>query len=229
MKFPRQARPDKASWVQWRRALRFLFTAPRCTDLRLLVPLGSWHPVRPDSQKWRYYRSADSLVVRSRFTDVITRYPPERRGRRSQSYLKNRGIRLPVLPIDSVPIAHPTEDRRQWVTGSHDGLNFTHAAVLPPTPQSFHDYVSRLDPALRAVVADVGLVRPIGEIAQLLSTTTTLTLVGDGGAKSCRGSFGAVAALDAVRILRVKGPVSGPDPRSYWAEAVTTVKLMSLR
>jgi hypothetical protein len=79
--------------------------------------------------------------------------------------------------------------------------------------------VTLLDPALRALVADVELVRPIVEIAQLLSTTTTLTLVGDGGAKSCRGSFGAVVALDAVRILRVKGPVSGLDPRSYRAEA----------
>jgi hypothetical protein len=28
VRFPRQARPDKDSWVQWRRALRHLFTAP---------------------------------------------------------------------------------------------------------------------------------------------------------------------------------------------------------
>jgi hypothetical protein len=51
VKFPRQARPDKESWAQWRRALRFLFTAPRCTQRLLLVPLCSWFPLRPDSPK----------------------------------------------------------------------------------------------------------------------------------------------------------------------------------
>jgi hypothetical protein len=86
--------------------------------------------------------------------------------------------------------------------------------------------VSCLDPALRALVADIKLVRPIAEIFQLLSSTTTLTLVGDGGAKTCRGSFGAVAALDSIRILRVKGPVSGPDPHSYRAEAHTMAVIL---
>jgi hypothetical protein len=93
--------------------------------------------------------------------------------------------------------------------------------ALVPTlpPQTFQDYASILDPALRELVKDVELVSPIEEIIQLLSSTTTLTLVGDGGAKTCRGSYGAVAALDSIRIIRVKGPVSGPDPRSYRAKA----------
>jgi hypothetical protein len=150
---------------------------------------------------------------------VITQYPLERRGRREQTFLKHQGRRLPSLPISSVPIGPPSEDRRQWVSCPHDGLNTIPSTIPPSEPQTFKDYVSRLDPALRALVADVELVRPIVEIAQLLSSTTTLTLVGDGGAKTCRGSFGAVAALDSICILRVKGPVSGPDPRSYRAEA----------
>jgi hypothetical protein len=66
---------------------------------------------------------------------------------------------------------------------------------------------------------NVKLVRPMEDIIKLFSTTTTLTLVGGGGAKTCLGSYGAVAALDSIRIVRVKGPVSGPDPRSYRAEA----------
>jgi hypothetical protein len=53
-----------------------------------------------------------------------------------------------------------------------------------------------------------------------------LTLVGDGGAKTCRGSYGAIAALDAQRILSVQGPVTGPDPRSYRAEAYTMAALV---
>jgi hypothetical protein len=121
--------------------------------------------------------------------------------------------------MNSVPIGPPSEDRRQWVPRPHDDRNAIPSAIPPPEPQTFKDYVSCLDPALRALVADVELVRPIIEIAQLLSSTTTFTLVGDNGAKTCRGSFGAVAALDSTRILRVKGPVSGPDPRSYRAEA----------
>jgi hypothetical protein len=59
----------------------FLFTFPRCNQLQLLVPLGSWYPQRSDSPKWYFYRSSDSLVIRSRYTDAITQYPPERRGR----------------------------------------------------------------------------------------------------------------------------------------------------
>jgi hypothetical protein len=76
-----------------------------------------------------------------------------------------------------------------------------------------------LDPALSALISDVTLLLPLTEIARLLTFTTTLTLVGDGGAKTCRGSFGAVAALDSTRSLHVKGPVTGPDARSYRAEA----------
>jgi hypothetical protein len=68
-------------------------------------------------------------------------------------------------------------------------------------------------------VSEVEILIPIADLAALLVRSTTLTLVGDGGAKTCRGSFGAVAALDSTRILRVKGPVTGPDPRPYRAEA----------
>jgi hypothetical protein len=219
VKFPRQARPDNVSWAQWRRALRFLFTSPRCNQLLLLVPLGPWLPLQHDSPRWTYYRSSDSLVVRSRLTNVLTKFPLERRDRRTLTYLKHHGRRIPILPPNSLPIGPPSEDRCQWATHPSDGLNVIASPVLPPPPKSFKDYASRLDPALRALVADVELVRPIEEIAQLLSSTSTLTLVGDGGAKTCRGSYGAVAALDSIRILRVKGPVSGPDPRSYQAEA----------
>jgi hypothetical protein len=118
-----------------------------------------------------------------------------------------------------VPIGPPKEDRRQWASRPDEGLNAIPALIPPPAPQSFQDHASLLDPALRALVSDVELLLPVGDIAQLFSSSSTLTLVGDGGAKTCRGSFGAVAAAGAIRILRVKGPVTGPDPRSYRAEA----------
>jgi hypothetical protein len=62
------------------------------------------------------------------------------------------------------------------------------------------------------------LLRPLPEIFILLRTHPILTLVGDGGAKTCRGSFGAVAAIDTIRILQVSGSAAGPDPRSYRSE-----------
>jgi hypothetical protein len=201
VKFPRQAQPDKESWAQWRRALRFLFTAPRCTQLHLLVPLGSCYPLRSDSPKWYFYRSSDSLVIRSRFRDAITQYALERRGRRAQTYLKHHGTRLHILPSNSVPIGSPAEDRRQWASRPDAGRNAIPAQLPPPPPQSFKDYVSLLDPALRALVLDVELVHPMDEIVQPFSSTTILTLVGDGGAKTCRGSYGAVAALDSFLIV----------------------------
>jgi hypothetical protein len=197
-KFPRQPRPDKESWAQWRRALRFLVTSPRCTQLHLLVPLGSMYPIRSDSPKWYFYRSFDLLVVRSRFTDAIIEYPPEQCGRRAQTFLKHHGTRLPSIPTNSVPISPPSEDRRQWSSRPDAGGNAIPALVPSPPPQSFKDYVSRLDPALRALVLDVEIFHPMDEIIQLLSSTTTLTLVGDGGAKTCRGSYSAIAALDSI-------------------------------
>jgi hypothetical protein len=118
-----------------------------------------------------------------------------------------------------VPTGPPKEDRRQWVLRPDAGLNAIPAQLPPPPPQSFADYVSLLDPALRALVSDVKLVHPIAEIFQLFSSTTTLTVVGDGGAKTYHGSYGAVVALDSIRIVRFKGPVTGPDPRSYRAKA----------
>jgi hypothetical protein len=99
------------------------------------------------------------------------------------------------------------------------GTNAIPAQLPRPPPQTFQDYVSLLDPALRALVSDVEFVLPLDEIVPLFATTTTLTLVGDGGAKTCRGSYGEVAALDSIRIVRIKGPVTDPDPRSYRAEA----------
>jgi hypothetical protein len=68
-------------------------------------------------------------------------------------------------------------------------------------------------------VSDVDILVPIDKIVAILARSSTMTLIGDGGVKTCRGSFGAVATLDLIRILRVKGPVTGPDPRSYRAEA----------
>jgi hypothetical protein len=49
----------------------------------------------------------------------------------------------------------------------------------------------------------------------LLRIHSILTLVGDGGAKTCRGSFCAVTAIDAIRIITATGPAAGPDPQSY--------------
>jgi hypothetical protein len=198
VKFPRQARPNKESWKQWRRALRLLFTAPRCTQLLLLDPLGSWYPLRTDSPKWYFYKSTDLLVARSCFTNAITQYSVATRGRRAQTFLKQIGQLIPAIPPDCVPISPPTADRRQWTIPPDAGTNFIPAPPLQPLPHTFSGYAGRLDPALRELVLDVEILVPIAEIVALLERTTTLTLVGDGGAKTCRGSFGAVAALDSI-------------------------------
>jgi hypothetical protein len=206
VKFPRQTRPNKVSWARWRRAFRLIFTAPRCTQLRLLEPLGLWFLFRLDSPKWYYYRSADSLVVRSRFTDAIKQYPLETRGRRALTYLKQHGTVVITLPSTSVPTAPPQEAQRKWISSPEAGLNFVPAPAPPLPPQTFANHVFVLDPALRALFSDVEILLPLAEIVTLLETSSTLTLVGDGGAKTCRGSYGAVAALDSIRILQIKGP-----------------------
>jgi hypothetical protein len=130
IKFPRQGRPDKVSWAQWRRALRLIFTNPRCTQLRLLAPLGPWYPNRSDATKWLFYRSDDALVVRSRITDGLTKYPLETHGRRALTYLKQKGRIVLTLPSSSVPTCAPTEDSRTWVSRPRAGLNFVPAALL---------------------------------------------------------------------------------------------------
>jgi hypothetical protein len=166
-----------------------------------------------------FLRSDDSLVVRSRFTKVLTEYPLETRGRRALTHLKQHGRLVTTLPSAGVPTCDPKEDIRTWVSRPGARLNSVPASSPPPLPQTFADFVSVLDPALSALLSDVEMLLPLAEIGQLLATSSTLTLVGDGGSKTCRGSYGAVAALDSIRILQVKGPVTGPDPRSYRAKA----------
>jgi hypothetical protein len=90
---------------------------------------------------------------------------------------------------------------------------------IPPPGTTFKERVSELDVSLCDLLKEVVLLRPLQEIAALLRTNATLTLVGDGGAKTCRGSFGAVPAIGVIHIMTVKGPATGPDPRSYRAEA----------
>jgi hypothetical protein len=165
--------------VQWHRALRLIFTNPRCTQLRLLAPLGPWYPTRPDSTKWFFYRSEDALVVRSRFTDELTQYPLETRGRRALYYLKRRGQVVTTLPPTSVPTCAPTEDYQTWRSTPGAGLNCVPASLRPPPPRTFADFVSALDPSLSALLSDVEILLPLDVIVQLLATSSTLTLVGD--------------------------------------------------
>jgi hypothetical protein len=83
-----------------------------------------WYPLRLDSPLWFFYQSMDSLVVRARFTNVLTQYPLATRGRRALTYLKQHGTIIPTLPPESVPICPPTEDRRKWVSTPAAGVNF---------------------------------------------------------------------------------------------------------
>jgi hypothetical protein len=108
---PRQARPDAKSWKQWRRALRLLFTKPRCTALTLLEPLGSWYPPRHDSHTWRAYKSGSKLIIRTGFTSVLTEYSSTVQRRRHQQYLKTTARIIPKLPEQSVPIELPSQSR----------------------------------------------------------------------------------------------------------------------
>jgi hypothetical protein len=85
--YPCQQRPNAESWKQWRRALRLLFTAPRCTALTVLQPLGTWFPLRYDSQLWKFYKSANTLIVRSGPSQSLTQYPPRVVTRRCKSLL----------------------------------------------------------------------------------------------------------------------------------------------
>jgi hypothetical protein len=98
------------------------------------------------------------------------------------------------------------------------------AARSPPI--TFSDRIAALNPSSRSLLDNVVLLVPLPKNSQLLSTSNLLTFVGDGGAKTSRRSYGAVAALDARRILTVQGPAAGPDPRSYRAEAYTMAALV---
>jgi hypothetical protein len=201
--FPRQARPDTSSWIQWRRALRLLFTAPYSTNLALLSPLGPWRPLQSTSPKWFWYRASNSIVSRSRRTDALTQYPLKFVGRRLTAFSKLVGTPVDQVPPLSVPISPPAVSSREPQSSSH------------PASASVASLVRRTSSPPRSSASSISL----PEIFALIQVSSTLTLVDDGGAKTCRGSFAAVAALDSIRILHLKGPVAGPDPRLYRAEA----------
>jgi hypothetical protein len=216
---PWQARPDVESWKQWRRALRLLFTKPRCSKLTLLEPLGLWFPPRHDSHTWRSYTSGSKLIIHTGFTSVLTEYSSTSQRRRHKTYLKTTARIILTLPENSVPIDLTSHSRHHWSVPIAAGHNAIPPVPIPPPGTTFEERVSELDVSLRDLLKAVVLLQPLQEIAALLRTNATLTLVGDGGAKTCRGSFGAVAAIGVIRIMTVKGPATGTDPRSYRAEA----------
>jgi hypothetical protein len=86
--------------------------------------------------------------------------------------------------------------------------------------------VTALDPSLQSLLENVVFLLPLPEMANLFATAPLLTLVGGDGAKTCRGSYGAVAALNAIQFLSVQGPAAGPYPRSYRAEAYAMAALV---
>jgi hypothetical protein len=134
--FPCQARPDATSWTQWRRALRALFTVPRCTQLVLLEPLGNWFPLRSDSQKWMYYRTSDTIIVRSRQTDKLCQYTADTSGLRRQHFSKSRVQVILSLPPNCVPVAKPTESRVSLSISHLSGQNFEPPLPAPSAPIS---------------------------------------------------------------------------------------------
>jgi hypothetical protein len=122
------------------------------------------------------------------------------------------------LPLDSIPIDPPQNSPHQWLVPRDVGTN----ALPPPFPQlpatTFAARKATLDQSSHDLLTNVVILLPLPEIFPLLRRHPILTRVGDGGAKTCRGSFGAVAAIATIRILTVAGPVAGPDPRSYRSE-----------
>ena len=144
IRFPRQRRPNKASWQLWRRALRLLFTAPCSADLVLLEPLGTWYPLRADSQKWKYYKSADTLIVRVGPVQLVQYQSPHLQ-RRKLRYTKSRGSPIPSLPRNSVPADPPTQNPLYWRLPAHTGLDARAPLSIPDRPVTFSDRVAALD------------------------------------------------------------------------------------
>jgi hypothetical protein len=220
IKYPHQQCPDAASWKQWRRAIRLLFTARCSTDLRLLHPLGAWYPLRYDSQLWKYYRVDNTLIVRLGYPPKLIQYSLSHLYRRQFQYLKSRGQPIPALPVTSVPVDPPKQDHRYWLLPVSSGLDAVAPPIQPDPPVTFSERIAALNPSLWDLLSSVKLLLPI------VLANPLLTLVGDGGAKTCRGSYEAVAASGVRRILTVQGPAAGPDPRSYRAEAYAMASLL---
>jgi hypothetical protein len=132
IKFPRQKRPGASSWKQWRRAIRLLFTTPCCTELQLLTPLGAWYPLRYDSQQWKCYRVDAPLIVRSGSPSGLIQYSHPLLHRHCFQFLKSNDQPIPSLPIHSVPVDAPQQDRRYWRLPVSSGLD----AIADPPPQS---------------------------------------------------------------------------------------------
>jgi hypothetical protein len=120
----------------------------------------------------------------------------------------------------------PTQDQRQWQVPTSTSRDAEAPAPPQPSPRTFAERIAALDPSLQSFLENVVFLLPLPEIATLLTTAPLLTLVGDSGAKTCRGSYGTVAALNEIRFLSVQGPAAGPDPCSYHAKAYAMAALV---
>jgi hypothetical protein len=176
-------------------------------------------PVSSPDRSTTVHKSGSELIVRTGMAKILTQYRPSALNRRLQSFpKKSTATVVPVLPANSVPIDPPQNFPRHWRVPTGVGTN----ALRPPFPRlpatAFAARIAALEPSLQDLLTNVVLLLPLPEIFTLLRIHPILTLVGDGGAKTCRGSFGAVAAINTIRILTVAGTVAGPDPWSYRSE-----------
>jgi hypothetical protein len=126
----------------------------------------------------------------------------------------------------SVPVDSPKQDRRHWLLPVSSGLDASASPPPPEPPVTFSDRIATLDPSLRDLLSSVKLLHSLPEIYSLLRMNQLLTLVGDGDAKTCCGSYGDVAAIGIHWIFTVQGPAPGPDPRSYREEAYAMAALI---
>jgi hypothetical protein len=140
IKFPRQQRPDASSWKQWRRAIRLMFTAPCCTELRLLHPIRECHPLRYDSQLWTFYRVNTTLIVCSSFPSELRQFSQPSLHLCCFQFLKSSGQPIQSLPTNSVPVKALKQDCRNWILPVSAGI----AAIVAPPPPN-HPSHSRIE------------------------------------------------------------------------------------
>lgn len=201
-----QAKPNKASWKVWKRALR-LFSAD---NGRLLVPLQHWiPPPNQQHQQWPVYfdPTTDFILFRK-----VGGYETHRQTCDIYSY-NYFGFEL-ILPPTAYPVTL-LESTHGWVIEAPSAYC---PSIPKAPPSSFESFCSLLEDWESQLLQTMVLHFPPSVLLSMLENDS-FQACSDGSAVTQQGTYGWVLSTnDGTRLAHGAGPVDGHDPHSFRSE-----------
>jgi len=201
-RWPRQGRPTKKMWSNWKRALKYTFSVDGNVNT-LRCPLGPWHSDAIEADAWQTLISLDNGTVYNKRPDgsydVHARRAIGRNGTSTVFRSTSTTARLPdhVAPADMTPLKR----KKHTSVVSRGSVTPDQHRESMETANTFAEYVAAQAHHIRQTLANCDLSSTSAETTiEKLYECDRLSIGTDGGLLDKIGTFGFVfgdpASLD---------------------------------